>query len=211
MPGVIMDRASGIMDRNITEVTIMDVDKKPVLFIILAVVTILAGTLATTFIPLFMGTASPSRENIKPYTALELEGRDIYIREGCNNCHTQMVRPLKFETARYGDYSTLADSAIDRPHLWGSKRTGPDLARVGRKYPGAWHTIHMKDPQSMYPKSNMPPYAWLADRDLNTKYTEAKMKTLGYPYTAADLGDLEGKTEMDAIIAYLLRLGNELR
>ena len=211
MPFVVLDRASGIMDRNITEVTIMDVDKKPVLFIILAAVTILAGTLVTTFIPLFVGTATPSLDNVKPYTALELEGRDIYIREGCNNCHTQTVRPLKFETARYGDYSTLEDSAIDRPHLWGSKRTGPDLARVGRKYPVAWHTMHMKDPQSMYKKSNMPAYAWLAERSLNTKYTETKMKTLGYPYTAGDLKALEGKTEMDAIIAYLMRLGNELR
>ena len=189
----------------------MNVDKKPVLFIVLAAATILVGTLVTTFIPLFVGTVSPSLDRVKPYTPLELEGRDIYIREGCNNCHTQTVRPLPFETARYGEYSKLEDSAIDRPHLWGSKRTGPDLARVGRKYPAAWHYIHMKNPQSMYPKSNMPPYPWLADRTLNTTLTERKMKTLGYPYTPEDLKALEGKTEMDAIVAYLLRLGNELR
>ncbi len=111
----------------------MDVDKRPVTFIILAVLTILIGTLLTTFIPLFMGTATPSLEKVIPYKPLEVEGRDIYIREGCNNCHTQTVRPLPFETARYGPPSLLEESAIDRPHLWGSKRTGPDLARVGTK------------------------------------------------------------------------------
>ncbi len=192
----------------------MNVDKKPVTFIILAILTILVGTLLTTFIPLFVGTASPSREalaRVIPYAPLELEGRDIYIREGCNNCHTQTVRPLPFETARYGGFSTLEESAIDRPHLWGSKRTGPDLAHAGWKYPAQWHFIHLKNPQSMYPQSNMPPYAWLADNKLDTRYTEGKMKTLGYPCTQADVAALEGKTDMDALVAYLLRLGKELK
>jgi len=189
----------------------MDVDKRPVTFMVLATLAILVGTLVTTFIPLFVGTATPSVEKVIPYKPLELEGRDIYIREGCNNCHTQTVRPLKFETARYGSFSTLEDSAIDRPHLWGSKRTGPDLARVGKKYPAAWHHMHMKSPQSMYAQSNMPAYSWLADNKLDTMYTEKKMKVLGYPYTVEDLKAVENKTEMDALVAYLLRLGKELR
>jgi cytochrome c oxidase cbb3-type subunit 2 len=189
----------------------MDVDKKPVTFIVLATLAILVGTLVTTFIPLFVGTATPSVEKVIPYKPLELEGRDIYIREGCNNCHTQTVRPLPFETARYGSYSTLEDSAIDRPHLWGSKRTGPDLARVGTKYPAAWHYMHMKKPQSMYPQSNMPAYSWLAGAKLDTRYTAKKMKVLAYPYTAEDMKMLDDKTEMDALVAYLLRLGKELK
>jgi cytochrome c oxidase cbb3-type subunit 2 len=189
----------------------MNVDKNPVIFIVLAVAAILVGTLVTTFIPLFVGTASPSLEKVIPYKAIELEGRDIYIREGCNNCHTQTVRPLKFETDRYGTYSKLENSAIDRPHLWGSKRTGPDLANVGTKYPAPWHYLHMKKPQGMYKDSNMPPYPWLADRALDARYTEKKMKVLGYPFTLEDIGVLEGKTEMDAIVAYLTRLGKEIR
>lgn len=189
----------------------MNVDKNPVIFVVLAVAAILVGTLVTTFIPLFAGSVSPSIEKVLPYKPIELEGRDIYIREGCNNCHTQTVRPLPYETARYGSFSTLEDSAIDRPFLWGSKRTGPDLARVGRKYPARWHEMHLKDPQSMYRDSNMPAYAWLADNKLDTRYTEKKMKVLGYPYAADDIKAAEGKTEMDALIAYLMRLGKEVR
>ncbi|HAS52911.1 MAG: cytochrome oxidase subunit II [Nitrospirae bacterium GWC2_57_13] len=189
----------------------MNVDKNPVIFIILAAITILVGTLITTFIPLFAGITAVSTENIRPYTALELEGRDIYIREGCNNCHTQTVRPLPFETARYGSYSELEDSAIDRPHLWGSKRTGPDLARVGTKYPAQWHYMHMKSPQSMYKRSNMPPYPWLGDRKLDTRYTAKKMKVLDYPFPGKDAKDLDGKTEMDALVSYLMRLGKEVK
>jgi cytochrome c oxidase cbb3-type subunit 2 len=189
----------------------MDVDKKPVTFIVLATLAILVGTLLTTFIPLFVGSASPSVEKVIPYKPIEVEGRDIYIREGCNNCHTQTVRPLVFETARYGNYSKLEESAIDRPHLWGSKRTGPDLARVGTKYPAAWHYQHMKKPQSMYAQSNMPAYPWLADSMIDARYTEKKMKVLGYPVSAEEMKLMEGKTEMDALVAYLLRLGKELK
>ncbi|MDA8424129.1 MAG: cbb3-type cytochrome c oxidase subunit II [Nitrospiraceae bacterium] len=189
----------------------MNVDKRPVVFIILATLTILAGTLFTTFIPLFMGTTTPSVEKVIPYKPLEVEGRDIYIREGCNNCHTQTVRPLPFETARYGPPSKIEESAIDRPHLWGSRRTGPDLARVGAKYPAAWHYLHLKDPRSMYRDSNMPAYAWLNERKLDTSYTEKKMRVLGYPYATEDMQALTGKTEMDALVAYLTRLGKELK
>jgi cytochrome c oxidase cbb3-type subunit 2 len=189
----------------------MNVDKRPVTFIILATLSILVGTLLTTFIPLFVGTATPSVEKVIPYKPLELEGRDIYIREGCNNCHSQTVRPLPFETARYGAPSKLEESAIDRPHLWGSKRTGPDLARVGTKYPAAWHYLHMKDPRAMFRDSNMPAYGWLADRKLDTTYTVKKMEVLGYPYSAADMQALSGQSEMDALVAYLMRLGKELR
>ena len=189
----------------------MNVDKKPITFIVLATLAILVGTLLTTFIPLFVGSASPSIEKVIPYKPMEVEGRDIYIREGCNNCHTQTVRPLPFETARYGNYSKLEESAIDRPHLWGSKRTGPDLARVGTKYPAVWHFIHLKNPQSMYAQSNMPAYAWLAENKLDTQYTEKKMRTLDFPYTTEDMDVLKGKTEMDALVSYLLRLGKELR
>ncbi len=189
----------------------MNVDKKPVIFVVLATLTILVGTLVTTFIPLFLGTTSPSLKNVIPYTPLQLEGRDIYIREGCNNCHTQMVRPLPFETARYGKPSTLEESAIDRPFLWGSKRTGPDLANVGTKYPAQWQYLHLKNPRSMYPNSDMPSYAWLADRPLDTTYTRRKMHVLGYPYTEDEIKALTGKTEMDALVAYLMRLGNEVK
>ncbi|MGE5842398.1 MAG: cbb3-type cytochrome c oxidase subunit II [Deltaproteobacteria bacterium] len=189
----------------------MDVDKRPVTFIVLAVLAILVGTLLTTFIPLFVGTVIPSTEKVIPYAPLELEGRDIYIREGCNNCHTQTIRPLKFETDRYGAFSKIEESAIDRPHLWGSRRTGPDLARVGTKYPAQWHYLHMKDPQSMYKESNMPKYPWLTDRKLSTSSTERKMKTLGYAVAPADLKALDGKSEMDALVAYLMRLGKELK
>src|SRR3972149_6661549 len=127
--------------------SIMNVDKNPVIFVVLAVAAILVGTLVTTFIPLFVGTASPSLEKVIPYKPIELEGRDIYIREGCNNCHTQTVRPLKTEVARYGDYSKPEESAWDRPFPWGSRGTGPDLARVGGNYPAAWHYRHMANPQ----------------------------------------------------------------
>lgn len=189
----------------------MNVDRNPVIFIVLAVVTILAGTLVTTFIPLFSGTAAVPLETVRYYTPLELEGRDIYIREGCNNCHTQTVRPLRFETERYGDPSTLANSAIDRPHLWGSKRTGPDLANVGKKFPPQWHYLHMRNPQAMFRESNMPPYPWLEKRMIVPRFVEKKMKTLGYPYEPEDIRALDDKTEMDAMVAYLMRLGKEVR
>lgn len=217
----------------------MKIYEKPILFAIAAAAVISVGTLVTTFIPLFLPSTQPVSPAIKPYTSIEIEGRDIYIREGCNNCHTQTVRPLRTEVARYGEYSKPEESAYDRPFLWGSRRTGPDLARVGVKYPDAWHYLHTANPQGMFEKSNMPPYAWLALRKLDTSSSVKKANVLGTGYgadeigrqiddfrkavTAADNpsaqarsqvtpGALRGElTEMDALIAYLQKLGRDLK
>jgi cytochrome c oxidase cbb3-type subunit 2 len=213
--------------------------EKPVLFAIAAVVVISVGTLVTTFIPLFLPSTQPVSPLIKPYTAVETEGRDIYIREGCNNCHTQTVRPLRTEVGRYGDYSKPEESAWDRPFLWGSRRTGPDLARTGGKYPDAWHYRHMADPQGMFEKSNMPAYAWLAGKKLDTSLTVRKVKVLAYGYDGPEVArqlaafrrtvtaptypsaqvrsqvtpsPLRGEvTELDAMVAYLQKLGRDLK
>lgn len=213
--------------------------EKPVLFAIAAAVVISVGTLVTTFIPLFLPSTQPVSPLVKPYTAVETEGRDIYIREGCNNCHTQTVRPLRTEVARYGDYSKPEESAWDRPFLWGSRRTGPDLARIGGKYPDAWHYRHMADPQAMFGKSNMPAYAWLGGRKLDTSLTARKAKVLGYGYSQAEVDRQLAEfrravtapdyasaavrtqvtppplradiTELDALVAYLQKLGRDLK
>jgi cytochrome c oxidase cbb3-type subunit 2 len=185
-------------------------EKKPVLFLLLATATILVGTIVTMVVP-FRWINDPGLKiaEVKPYTPLQLEGRDIYIREGCNNCHTQTVRPLLADVDRYGDYSKSGEFIYDQPFLWGSRRTGPDLARIGGKYPDPWHYKHMEDPQSMVPRSNMPKYAFLAT-PLNSGLSERKMKALKFPYTQADLDALKGKTEMDAMVAYLQKLGNDI-
>ena len=161
--------------------------EKPVLFALAAAVVISVGTLVTTFIPLFLPSTQPVSPLITPYTAVETEGRDIYIREGCNNCHTQTVRPLRTEVARYGDYSRPEESAWDRPFLWGSRRTGPDLARAGGKYPDAWHYRHMANPQGMFATSNMPAYPGLGEAKLDTSLTARKVKILGYGYDEAEV------------------------
>jgi cytochrome c oxidase cbb3-type subunit 2 len=151
---------------------------------------------------------------VKPYPALELAGRDIYIREGCYNCHSQMVRTLRFETQRYGAYSDAGESVYDRPFQWGSKRTGPDLARIGGRYSDDWHRAHLINPRDVVPESNMPTYAFMQERPLNAGQIQANMrglKALGDPYTDKDIAEapatLDGKTEMDALIAYLQQLG----
>jgi cytochrome c oxidase cbb3-type subunit 2 len=151
---------------------------------------------------------------VKPYAALQLEGRDIYIREGCYNCHSQMIRPLRAETERYGHYSLAGESAYDHPFQFGSKRTGPDLARVGGRYSDEWHRAHLSNPRDVVPESNMPAYDWLATRTVDEAGTADKMRALrrvGVPYTDEDLlgaADLvRGKTEMEALIAYLQGLG----
>ena len=217
----------------------MSIYDKPVTFAIMAVAVISVGTLVTTFIPLFLPSTQPVSPLVKPYTAPEVEGRDIYIREGCNNCHTQTVRPLRTEVARYGDYSKPEEFAYDRPFLWGSRRTGPDLARLGGKYPDAWHNRHMADPQGMFEKSNMPAYPWLAKTRLDASLTARKVKVLGYGYDAAEVTrqmaafrqtvsspgyasaamrsqvtpePLRGETtELDALVAYMQRLGADLK
>ena len=185
-------------------------EKKPIIFLLLATVTILVGTVITMVAPFWwINDPKLAIASVKPYTPLQLEGRDIYIREGCNNCHTQTVRPLLSDTERYGEYSKVGEFAYDQPFLWGSRRTGPDLARIGGKYPDAWHVKHMKDPQSMVPASNMPRYDFL-QRPLDTSLTERKMKALKFPYTPADLAQLSGKSELDAMVAYLQKLGNDI-
>lgn len=213
--------------------------EKPVLFALAAVVVISIGTLVTTFVPLFLPSTQPVSPLFTPYTAVETEGRDIYIREGCNNCHTQTVRPLRSEVARYGDYSRAEESAWDRPFLWGSRRTGPDLARGGGKYPDAWHYRHTANPQGMFDKSNMPAYPWLAKSRLDTSLTVRKVTVLGYGYDAPEVARqlaafrrtvtapdypsaqvrsqvtpaaLRGEiTELDALVAYLQKLGRDMK
>ncbi len=217
----------------------MGITSKPVVFAILSAVVILIGTTVTVFVPLFMPSTQPVSAAIKPYTAVELEGRDIYMREGCNNCHTQTVRPLRTEVLRYGEYSKAEEFAYDRPFLWGSRRTGPDLNRVGGKYPDAWHYKHMQSPQGMFEKSNMPPYGWLAKKQLDTTSSYKKTSILGYGYSENDVRQQIAQyhatvtdatypskesrdqvtppelrqelTEMDAMIAYLQKLGRDVK
>ncbi|PAV49660.1 cytochrome-c oxidase, cbb3-type subunit II [Pseudomonas sp. HAR-UPW-AIA-41] len=170
-------------------------------------------------VPLFFQkeTTQPV-EGLKPYTALQLEGRDIYIKEGCVSCHSQMVRPFRAETERYGHYSVAGESVYDHPFLWGSKRTGPDLARVGSRYSDDWHRAHLYNPRNVVPESKMPAYPWLVENQLDGKDTAKKMqamRTLGVPYSDADIAGasdaVKGKTEMDALVAYLQVLGTSLK
>ena len=166
-------------------------------------------------VPLYFSSqVTTPAPGVKPYTALQLEGRDIYIREGCYNCHSQMIRPLRAETERYGHYSLAGESVYDHPFQWGSKRTGPDLARVGGRYSDEWHRVHLSNPRDVVPESNMPTYAWLAGQKVDAGLTPDKlrlMRRLGVPYTDADIAQasaaVNGKSEMDALIAYLQGLG----
>ncbi|MCK4840187.1 MAG: cytochrome-c oxidase, cbb3-type subunit II [Desulfobulbaceae bacterium] len=186
-------------------------EKKPVLLLILATAAILVGTIITMVLPFaWVNTEADRIESVTPYTALQQEGRDIYIREGCNNCHTQTVRPLVAEVLRYGDYSKSGEFVYDRPFLWGSKRTGPDLARLGGKYPDAWHYKHMAAPRSMVPRTNMPDYGWLSDNKLDPQMIKRKMKVLGFPFTSDEIKTLADKNEMDALVAYMQKLGSDI-
>lgn len=189
-------------------------ERKPVILIIVTLLVILIGSVVTALLPFFMEGMEVKISTVRPYTALELEGRDIYMREGCNNCHTQTVRPLRDEVLRYGEFSKSGEFAYDHPFLWGSKRTGPDLARIGGKYPDSWHVQHMTDPRSIVKDSNMPAYAFMAETPLNASDIQSKMKalrTVGVPYTDEEIARapelLAGKTEMDAMVAYLQVLG----
>ncbi len=184
-----------------------EIYRKPIMFAIVAAVVILIGTIATVFFPMFTEGMHPKLENLKPYTALQLAGKDIYQREGCNNCHTQTVRPLKTEVMRYGDYSKAGEFAYDRPFLWGSKRTGPDLARIGGKYNDAWHYSHFENPQGLFKQSNMPKYGWLKDGKLDPSDMEAHMKANGFPFTKEEIAALSSKTELDALVAYIQVIG----
>jgi cytochrome c oxidase cbb3-type subunit 2 len=186
-------------------------EKNPILLLLLATGAILVGTIITMVLPFaWVNTEADRIDSVVPYTALQQEGRDIYIREGCNNCHTQTVRPLVSDVLRYGDYSKSGEFVYDRPFLWGSKRTGPDLARLGGKYPDAWHYKHMKSPRIMFPRTNMPDYGWLAENKLDPQMTRRKMDVLGFPYTDNEIKGLAEKTEMDAIVAYLQKLGSDI-
>lgn len=173
----------------------------------------------TQIVPLFFqDVVNEPVEGLKPYTALQLEGRDIYIREGCVQCHSQMIRPFRAETERYGHYSVAGESVYEHPFLWGSKRTGPDLARVGGRYSDDWHRAHLYNPRNVVPESKMPAYPWLVENKLDGKDTVAKMKAmrwLGVPYTDEDIdgaiANVKGKTEMEAIVAYLQVLGTSIK
>ena len=172
----------------------------------------------TQIVPLFFQDAvNEPVEGMKPYTALQLEGRDLYIREGCVGCHSQMIRPFRAETERYGHYSVAGEFVYDHPFQWGSKRTGPDLHRVGGRYSDAWHRAHLYNPRNVVPESKMPSYPWLVENTLDGKDTAKKMsalRTLGVPYTEEDIAgardSVKGKTEMDAMVAYLQVLGTAL-
>jgi cytochrome c oxidase cbb3-type subunit 2 len=190
------------------------VEKSVPLLIILIIVAISFGTLVELMPLIFSKQLAEPVAGLEPYSALELEGRDIYIREGCNTCHSQMVRPLRAETERYGHYSVAGEFVYDRPFLWGSKRTGPDLARVGGRYSDDWHRAHMYNPRDVVPESNMPAFPWLFANELTGKHTSKKMetlRTLGVPYTDEDIAGAQaavsGKKEIEALIAYLQQLG----
>ncbi|MEO8009979.1 MAG: cytochrome-c oxidase, cbb3-type subunit II [Betaproteobacteria bacterium] len=194
------------------------IEKNVTWLIILIILVVSVGGLVE-IVPLFFqrSTTQPVT-GLKPYTALQLTGRDIYIREGCNNCHSQMIRPLRAETERYGHYSVAGESVYDHPFLWGSKRTGPDLARVGGRYSDEWHHQHLNQPRDLVPESNMPGYPWLAQAAADADLIETKMKVMrmvGVPYTDDDIAksreDLKDKTEADALIAYLQGLGIALK
>lgn len=181
--------------------------RKPIMFAIVSAVVILVGTAVTMFVPMMTPQMHPKLENLKPYTALQLTGRDIYQREGCNNCHTQTVRPLKTEVMRYGEYSKAGEFAYDYPFLWGSKRTGPDLARIGKKYPDKWHYRHFEDTRKFFPQSNMPSYGWLKNYSLDPQDVKRHMDALGFSYTDGDLSQLADKNELDALVAYVQVIG----
>ena len=194
------------------------IEKNPWLLIGLVVLVISIGGLVE-IVPLFFqkSTTEPVA-GLKPYSPLRLVGRDVYIREGCYNCHSQMIRPFRAETERYGHYSVAGEFVYDHPFQWGSKRTGPDLARVGGRYSDEWHRAHLDNPRDLVPESNMPSYPWLANAQLVPAEVTAKMRamqTLGVPYTDEEItagpGQLEGKTEQDALIAYLQGLGTQIK
>jgi cytochrome c oxidase cbb3-type subunit I/II len=188
---------------------------KSLTFTILTLLAILVGGLVELVPPYFLqGTIEPL-PGFKPYSALELEGRDVYIREGCNNCHSQMVRPLASETARYGPFSTSGEGVYDRPFLWGSRRTGPDLSRVGGKYPDSWHWIHLLDPRGMEPRSNMPSYAFLTESPLDLSLTQRKLEVLrklGHPYSDAEIASAadDARKQAEGVVARLRNDGQNL-
>jgi cytochrome c oxidase cbb3-type subunit I/II len=211
-------------------------ERKPVFFAVLATIAILIGGVVEIIPTILVKSNVPTISSVKPYTPLELEGRDLYIKNGCVGCHSQMVRPFRFETERYGEYSKAGEFVYDRPFLWGSKRTGPDLHRIGGKYPDSWHYFHMMDPRSMSPGSLMPPYPWMVENEMDYSDLPAKIRTLqklGVPYpegfdleanknleaqaaeivkSLKDAGvEVMPNTEIVALISYLQRLGTDIK
>jgi cytochrome c oxidase cbb3-type subunit II len=194
------------------------IERTPTLLIVLVILVVAIGGLVE-IVPLYFQRATTQPvQGIKPYEPLRLVGRDIYIREGCYNCHSQMIRPFRAETLRYGHYSVAGEFVYDHPFQWGSKRTGPDLARVGARYSDEWHRIHFNNPRDVVPESNMPAYPWLEKAkvdDVDVQRRMSALKSIGVPYTDEQIAKapeaLKGKTELDAMIAYLQGLGVELR
>ena len=194
------------------------VEKNVGVLMVMICVAISFATLVEIVPLFFQKDLNEPLPGMKPLTALQLEGRDIYIREGCHVCHTQMIRPLRAETERYGHYSVAGESVWDHPFLWGSKRTGPDLARIGEKYSDDWHQVHLINPRDVVPESNMPGFPWLLENKLDGELTAKKMeifRNFGVPYTDADIqggaASVKGKTEMEALIAYMQQLGTVMK
>jgi cytochrome c oxidase cbb3-type subunit 2 len=190
------------------------IEKNIGLMIILITAVISLGTLVEIVPLFFQSSTTKPIEGLKPYTAIQLEGRDIYIREGCHVCHSQMIRPLRAETERYGHYSVAGEFVYEHPFLWGSKRTGPDLARVGGRYSDDWHKLHLFNPRDVVPESNMPSYPWLFTDTIDGNITPKKMqalRTVGVPYTDDDIANakdaVDGTLEIEALISYLQQLG----
>ena len=190
------------------------VETKVGVLIVLSLVVVIWGGLAQIVPLFFQSSTTEPVTGLKPYAALQLEGRDLYIREGCVSCHSQMIRPFRAETERYGHYSVAGEFIYDRPFLWGSKRTGPDLHRVGGRYSDEWHRVHLINPRDVVPESIMPSYPWLETNALDGSDIQAKMRALaymGHPYSDAEIesapATLEGKSELDALVAYLQSLG----
>jgi len=194
------------------------VEKNTGLLIVFVLIVVSIGGLVEITPLYFMHSTTEPVTGLKPYSALQLSGRDIYIREGCVSCHSQMIRPFRTETERYGHYSVAGEFIYDRPFLWGSKRTGPDLARVGGRYSDDWHRIHLGNPRDVVPESIMPGYPWLESTPLDSSDIVAKMtalRSMGHPYSDDEINtavaQLEGKTEIDALITYLQNLGTVIK
>ena len=194
------------------------IEQKTGLLALLVVLVVSVGGLVEIVPLYFQRSTTEPVSGLKPYNALRLAGRDIYVREGCYNCHSQMIRPFRAEVERYGHYSVAGEFVYDRPFQWGSKRTGPDLARVGGRYSDDWHRTHLRNPRDVVPESNMPNYPWLAKTPVDGESLPAKMRalrTVGVPYADAEIAsstkDVAGKTEEDALIAYLQELGTVIK
>jgi len=205
-------------DQKIKGFTHERIETNNFLMIVLITIVLAVGGLVEIVPLFFQHSTTEAAPGLKPYTALQLAGRDVYIREGCYNCHSQMIRPFQAETLRYGPYSRAGEFVYDHPFQWGSKRTGPDLARVGGRYRDEWHSIHLNNPRDLVPESNMPAYPWLntamVPADAMTQHVKG-MQQLGVPYTDEDVAnaraDVEGKTEMDALVAYLQVMGTSFK